>query len=162
MKLFTTTIAATALVTAFQIPACAKSIALIERKCSIENSIYQAIGNTDFKLIFSPSLPNKNINAVVTLKHTKRGNIQIFHMVTSNGYGSSFLTDPKHEETTLNIVVFDRNLKRDRIFRNEVAPEYAFISGLGSNDYYSNNTRNREFLLGDVMWKFDRCSLSNK
>ena len=119
MKLFTTTIAATALVTAFQIPACAKSIALIERKCSIENSVYQAIG-------------------------------------------SSFLTDPKHEETTLNIVVFDRNLKRDRIFRNEVAPEYAFISGLGSNDYYSNNTRNREFLLGDVMWKFDRCSLSNK
>jgi len=162
MKLLTTTITITALVTAFQMSASAQSIDSTGRKCSIQNSVYQAIGNPDFKLIFSPRLPNKNMDAVVTLKHTKRGRIQTFHMVTSNGYGSSFLTDPKREETTLNIVVFDRNLKRDSIFRNEVAPEYAFISDLGSNDYYSNNARNREFLLGDVMWKFDRCSLSSK
>ena len=162
MKLLTTTIAITSLVTAFQMPASAQPIDSTNRKCSIQNSVYQAIGNPDFKLIFSPRLPNKNMDAVVTLEHTKRGKIQIFHMVTSNGYGSSFLTDPNREETSLNIVVFDRNLKRDSIFRNEVAPEYAFISGLGSNDYYSNNARNREFLLADVMWKFDRCNLSSK
>ena len=162
MKLFTTMIAATALITAFQIPACAQSIALTERKCSIENSVYQAIGNPDFELIFSPRLPNKGMDAVVTLKHTKRGRIQTFHMVTSNGYGSSSLIDPQREGTRLNIVVFDRNLKRDSIFRNKVAPEYAFVSGLGSHDYYLNNARSLELLLGEQMWKFDRCNLSSK
>jgi len=157
MKLLTTTIAITALVTALQMPASAQSIASTGRKCSIENSVYQAIGNSDFELIFSPRLPNKGMDAVVTLKHTKRGKVQTFHMVTSNGYGSSFLTDPKREETVLNIVVFDRDLKRDSIFRNKVAPEYAFVAGLGSHDYYLNDARSLELLLGDRMWKFDRC-----
>jgi hypothetical protein len=159
MKLLTTTIAITALVIAFQMPSSAQSIASTGRKCSIENSVYEAIDNPDFELIFSPRLPGKAMDAVVTLKHSKRGKIQTFRMVTSNGYGSSFLINPQREGTSLNIVVFDRNLKKDNIFRNKVAPEYVFVSGLGSEDYYSNNSRNREFLLGEQMWKFDRCSL---
>jgi hypothetical protein len=133
------------------------SIAATKRQCSMHNSAYKAIGNPDFELTFSPRIPNLTMDAVVTLKHSNRGEIKTFHVVTSQGYGSSFLIDPDRDDRTiLNIVVFDRNLEPDRIFRNEVAPEYAFVAGLGSRDYYGPEG-GRKFMLGDRMWKFDRC-----
>ena len=162
MKLLIKTIVATAIFMGLQLPTHTKAATPIASKaCAIQNSVYKAIGNPDFTLIFSLHDPQKtpaNTDAQVTLKHSKRGKIQTFQMTTANGYGSSSLSDP--QDTTgvnLNIVFFDRNLKRDGTFRNQRAPEYTFVAGLGSYDYYSMGEDNRKFLLGDVMWRFDRC-----
>ena len=160
MKLLIKTIVTVALFTSLQLPTLTQPAeANTNKTCTIQNSVYKAIGNPDYQLVFSPPPPNKLIDAVVVLNHTKRGKIQTFHMTTANGYGSSFLSDPKREGVSLNIVVFDRNLKRDSIWRNKVAPEYAFVAGLGARDYYdySSSGDNRKFLLGEVMWRFDRC-----
>ena len=134
-----------------------ETIAATSRKCSIHNSAYKAIGNPNFELTFAPRLPKTTMDAVVTLRHSKRGEITTFHVVSSQGYGSSFLRDPNQDDTSgLNIVVFDRDLKPDTIFRNKIAPEHAFVAGLGSRDYYGPE-EGRKFMLGDRMWKFDRC-----
>ena len=159
MKLLVKTIAIAALFTGLQVPDHTKAATPTGKTCSIQSSFYRAIGNPDFQLVFAPPPPNKIMGAVVSLTHTKRGQIQAFHLTTANGYGSSSLLDPKGARESLNIVFFDRDLKRDGIFRNQHAPEYVFIAGLGSSDYYyySSNGDNRKFLLGDVMWRFDRC-----
>lgn len=131
--------------------------AIASKTCTIQNSIYEAVGNPEFKLTFSPPPRGKVINAVATLQHSKRGKIWVFEMTQSNGYGSSTLLGSNREELSFNIVFFDRNLQPTPGFGNSKAPEYVFVSGLGSADHYSINKGSREFKLGDVMWKFSRC-----
>ena len=92
-----------------------------------------------------------------------RGQVFEFDMVQSQGYGSTSLIDAKGQKRSHLINFFNSDLSQKSIFRAETAPKYIFVSGLGSEDYYGNSLRGgRKIMLGDVMWKLDRCKLNGK
>lgn len=144
------------------------AIAQKERKvigqnfCPLTKSVYRAIGNPTFELIFGAS---KSVIATefaaFTLKHKTRGNIVAYNLGRSMGYGSLYLTEvgQKAESESgekLKPYFFDSNWKNINGITNPV-PRYFFVAGLGADDWYSNRNGSRTAPLGDVMWQFERC-----
>jgi hypothetical protein len=126
--------------------------------CAIQKSVYRAIGKTDYKLTFDQPLSELAgvSQAIANLEHSKRGKIATFVLSQSNGYGKFSLSEPKSEETSHTTVFFDATLKEVRNLNK--APIYLQISGLGSDDWYSSDRKgNRDYPLGDVMWKLSTC-----
>ena len=71
--------------------------------------------------------------------------------------------DTLADNSPLNLFFFDQaSQSATPLFLEETteAPEYAFVSGLGSYDYYARRgtiTEETPPLLGDMMWVYDRC-----
>jgi hypothetical protein len=126
--------------------------------CPIHKSVYHAIGKTDYKLIFSNPLSQLAgvSQASATLEHSKRGKIAIFVLTQSNGYGRFALSEQRsQDDESYTTVFFDAALKE--VKNVSKSPLYLQISGLGSGDWYSDRKGNRDYPLGDVMWKLSNC-----
>ena len=122
--------------------------------CELTRSVYRAVGNPAFQLVFSdpPASVAGVVRATVTLQHPKRGKILSLYLNQSQGYGAFVLADPKNSEASYPLYFFNQKLEFGGASR-----AYTFVAGLGVSDYYSNRLGSRETILGDVMWKFDSC-----
>jgi hypothetical protein len=133
-----------------------------QKTCPLVKSIYRAIGNPEFELVFGPSQSKIATEvAAFTLKHKARGNIVAYNLGGSMGYGGLYLTAVKQKTNRdsaekLKPYFFDSKWNNINGITNPV-PQYFFISGLGVEDWYSNRPGNRTQPLGDVMWQFERC-----
>lgn len=139
-----------------------KQTATQPKTCPLTKSVYRAIGNPTFELIFGASKSGIATEvAAFTLKHKTRGNIVAYNLGGSMGYGSLYLTEvgQKAEGESgekLKPYFFDSNWKNINGITNPV-PRYFFVAGLGADDWYSNRNGSRTTPLGDVMWQFERC-----
>jgi hypothetical protein len=138
--------------------------------CKIAQSIYHDSDGKGFELVFGTSIPGVGIsNATATINHPKQKQIYSFSVTQANGYGSiSFLSiNPTRNGLkygdSFGINFFDQNLRSATpgILGREVqAPKYAFISGLGSYDYYrkrSTVSKDTPPILGELLWIYERC-----
>lgn len=138
--------------------------------CKIAQSIYHDSDGKGFELVFGTSIPGTGISyATATINHPKQNQIYSFSVTQSNGYGSiSFLSiNPTSNGleygNSFGINFFDQNLRSATLGvlgREVQAPKYAFISGLGSYDYYkkrSTVSKDTPPLLGELMWIYERC-----
>ena len=125
--------------------------------CELTRSVYRAVGNPDFQLIFAKPPTNLAavVRATVTLQHPKRGTILSLYLNQSQGYGAFVLSDPKTDEANYPLYFFNEKLESTSVGKE--APAYTFVATLGVSDYYSNRSGNRQNILGDVMWKLDAC-----
>lgn len=133
-----------------------------QKFCPLTKSVYRAIGNPTFELIFGASKSGIATEvAAFTLKHKTRGNIVAYNLGGSMGYGSLYLTEVGQKAESeagekLKPYFFDSNWKNINGITNPV-PRYFFVAGLGANDWYSNRNGSRTTPLGDVIWQFERC-----
>jgi hypothetical protein len=133
-----------------------------QKFCPLTRSIYRAIGNPTFELIFGASKSGIATEfASLTLKHKTRGNIVAYNLGGSMGYGSLYLTEVGQKTEgdaveKLKPYFFDSNWKNINGITNLV-PRYFFVAGLGVDDWYSNRNGSRTTPLGDVIWQFERC-----
>lgn len=124
--------------------------------CDITKQIYRDVDGKGFELRFNNPPSNSALHfATVVLYHPKRNNIGVFKVGTSQGFGTIYLEPQTESENNITAYFFDSQLKS---VENYNLGEFLFISGLGSWDWYDNQMNNsREIVLGNSMWKFDRC-----
>jgi hypothetical protein len=133
----------------------------VAQECNLYQSVYSDVDNKGFELVFSKGRTNSaSIYATAIIEHPTLGTIWSFDVTQSQGYGTTFLLNnkinPRKDSYAINF--FNQRLESDRTFswrRRNTAPVYAFISGLGSDDYYRRRSSNL-FLL-DTMWVHKRC-----
>jgi hypothetical protein len=131
--------------------------------CPLNRATYSAIGKPAFDLQFSPIVKPKIASEFValTIQHRDRGTIATYHLGSSLGYGSYYLRDANtsiedDRKASLKPVFFDANFQQARDPAPS-APQYLFISGLGSDDWYSDRPGNRETPVAEVMWQRSGC-----
>lgn len=128
--------------------------------CDITHAIYKDINNKGFELRFNDPPQNSAVLfATVTLWHPKRGNINNFEVGSSQGFGTVYLfpKSPIESETVSQISAYFFDSNFQELDRPEIST-HIFISGLGSWDWYENQmSGSRDTVLGNPMWKFDRC-----
>jgi hypothetical protein len=98
----------------------------------------------------------------LTIPHRDRGSLGTYHIGRSQGYGSYYMQDlaKSFEDDTdadLKPVFFNANLQKANSAETSNAPKYVVISGLGSRDWYTDRSGNRDNPLGEVMWRFSSC-----
>jgi hypothetical protein len=138
--------------------------------CKIDQSVYRDTDNKGFELVFGKSIPNNGISrATAVIRHPLQKQIYSFNVTQSNGYGSTFLQlikpNNNSEDKSYVINFFNQNFKSAGLIlgREEQAPKYLFITGLGSDDYYkrrsrsSKDSQNNPPYLFDLMWVYERC-----
>ncbi|MEO0986543.1 MAG: hypothetical protein AAFY20_13450 [Cyanobacteria bacterium J06639_14] len=138
--------------------------------CQISQSIYRDADGKGFELIFGRAIPGTaSSDATATISHSQQTQVYYFDVGQSSGYGTISLADLSPQNGTLadnsplNLFFFDQASQSvTPLFLEETteAPEYAFVSGLGSYDYYARRgmiTEDTPPLLGDMMWVYDRC-----
>jgi hypothetical protein len=132
-------------------------------QCPIGRATYSAIGKPAFELQFSPIAKPKIASEFValTIQHRDRGTVATYHLGGSLGYGSYYLRDANtsiedDSNASLKPVFFDANFQQARDPAPS-APQYLFISGLGSDDWYSDRPGNRETPIAEVMWQRSGC-----
>jgi hypothetical protein len=92
-----------------------------KKTCPLTKSIYRAIGNPEFELMFGASKSGiASEFASLTLKHKTRGSITTYNLGESTGYGSFYLatTQPKANDESdekLMPYFFDRNWKSIKV-----------------------------------------------
>ncbi|MEO0375997.1 MAG: hypothetical protein AAF329_15535 [Cyanobacteria bacterium P01_A01_bin.17] len=123
--------------------------------CPLTKSVFTAMGNSNYSMVFAPaSGAFASVPYTVTIGHTQRGPIDLFDYSASVGYPSPSLNlrkDQNRAARSFSIYFFDANLRP--VYDGEQAT-YAFVSGLGAYDYYSNvDTGSRTNEMGSVMWK---------
>lgn len=137
--------------------------------CKISQSVYRDAEGHGFELVFGDSLPGVGgSRATATIRHSTQGQLYHFNVTQANGYGSISLLTINATSNGLEfrdgfgIYFFDQELKSAMgiLGREQQAPQYAFIPGLGSHDYYRRrmtNTNESTLFLSDTMWIHDRC-----
>jgi hypothetical protein len=131
--------------------------------CPLNRATYSAIGKPAFELQFSPIAKPKIASEFValTIQHRDRGTIATYHLGSSLGYGSYYLRDANtsiedDRNASLKPVFFDANFQQAKDPAPS-APQYLFISGLGSDDWYSNLPGSRETPIAEVLWQRSGC-----
>jgi hypothetical protein len=136
--------------------------------CPIAQATYTAIGNPalslQFRSLIKPAIASEIVS--FTLKHKTRGEIVTYNLGGSNGYASLYLRDAAtsiedDRGSDLKPVFFDANWKHAGL-PLKTAPQYFFVSGLGSNDWYTERSGNRDQPVGEVMWQFSGCATGAK
>ncbi len=129
--------------------------------CSIQKSVYRDANNRGFELVFKEAIPAVgSLRATATINHSQQNNLYRFDVVQGSGYGSFFVM-AQSKEFVMNF--FNANLGTadiSSVGSDVEAPKAAFISGLGSHDYYNRKnevSENTAPLLGDTMWIYERC-----
>jgi hypothetical protein len=135
--------------------------------CKISQSIYRDVDGKGFELVFKPATGSGFGGAYGTaiIQQAKLGRLYNFSFTQANGYGSMSLISLKPDgsgfaDGDFGINFFDASLKSPNTsFNTEAnAPKYAFISGLGSHDYYRRRSSSgNNLLLKDTMWVYSRC-----
>ncbi|MEO0532922.1 MAG: hypothetical protein AAF215_03545 [Cyanobacteria bacterium P01_A01_bin.123] len=133
--------------------------------CPIAQSVYRDVEGQGFELVFSEST-NTVSKATATITHPDQAQLHRFDVTQASGYGSIFLSsidaagEPLGNGDSLEIYFFDEDFgdATPTFLGDETeSPEYTFIAGLGSHDYYSRRGSVTPPLLGDIMWIHDRC-----
>lgn len=133
--------------------------------CPIGQSVYRDVSGQGIELIFSEST-NLVSKATAAINHPDNAHLYRFDVTQASGYGSVFLTsidaegEPMGNSESLGLFFFDVTLgpATPTFWGDEpTAPEYAFIAGLGSHDYYHRRGAIAPPLLTDMMWIHDRC-----
>lgn len=134
--------------------------------CKISQSVYRDAEGKGLELVFGSPPQGSPFLASVALHHAQKTVLYQFNLTQANGYGSISLQwrqrpNANLQSFRLNFFGQDFTSATPGVFGQEPqAPQYAFITDLGSWDYYqrrgkvSNQTPPH---LGDVMWVHDRC-----
>jgi hypothetical protein len=139
--------------------------------CKISQSVYRDLDGKGFELVFGPRLPGLPgvSQATAIIQHTRQTEVHAFSLTQANGYGSISLSALKSTTNGLEygqrftINFFDQNLRSASpgVFGREIhAPKYAFISDLGSYDYYTRRemvAKGAPPFLKDTAWVYARC-----
>ena len=136
--------------------------------CPIAESVYHDIDGLGFELVFSEGVPDlASSRATAMINHPNQAGLYNFSMTQANGYGSitigRFSEDGSTIQASYPINFFDDQMRSaNPLFLGEEldAPAYAFITGLGSDDFYRRRSTADDTnvpLLGDLIWVFDRC-----
>jgi hypothetical protein len=131
--------------------------------CQIARSVYRDADRKGFELVFDAPIMTTGTSAIATINHVRQGRLYSFNVTQASGYGSIFLWNDLERGDSLRLNFFGQNLTSATpiVLGEELKPpDYAFIAGLGSYDYYRRRsyvTENSPPLLGDVMWIYDRC-----
>lgn len=138
--------------------------------CKISQSVYRDTDGKGFELVFGAPPPGSPFLASVTLHHTQQKLLYRFNLTQANGYGSISLLwrqspDQKGQSFPLNFFSQDFKAATPVIFgREEQAPTYAFITGLGRFDYYQRRGQisgHTPPQMVDMMWVHSRCLSRN-
>lgn len=137
--------------------------------CKISQSIYRDANSQGFELVFGPPVAGTPFLATATINHPQHSQLHRFHLTQANGYGSISLLirtagqQPKqnHQGFRLNFFNQDSKSATPGVFgRESEAPQYAFITDLGSFDYYQRRgqiTGSTPPAMRDNLWIHDRC-----
>ena len=146
------------------LPIYSSAAATPSQDCPLIQSIYRDVSGKGFELVFGPPLTKKIYPASAVIQHVQAGKLYEFDVSQSSGYGSVWLGTLKQLSSgrlkSFWITFFDQDLQEATPlwFREaKKAPQYAVIAELGSYDYYQRHGTKNPPLIGDVMWKFDRC-----
>jgi hypothetical protein len=126
--------------------------------CKLTDRIYRDAANRGFELEFYPPVerPTSLNFATVRIRHTAGETLYEFYMTQSQGYGSvSLIGDDK----SFGINFFNADLTTAS-WGDADGAEHVFIAELGAHEYYHRRRQRAEYetpILGEVMWKLDRC-----
>jgi hypothetical protein len=130
--------------------------------CDLISSIYRNVGDGGFELEFSSANRSSSGGnfASATLKYPNGSILYTFSLTQAQGYGTVSLIEAGGGDSfEVNFFNADLTPASWASWRRSAAPTYLFISGLGAAQYYRERDQVGEMvpLLGDVIWKFDRC-----
>ena len=131
--------------------------------CPLTQSIYRDADGKGFELAFSSPRPKTPYPASAIIQHAQGGRMYEFDVSQSSGYGSVWLNTLKNypgPPRSFWITFFDQDLKAATpiwLLDAKTAPKYAAIAELGGHDHYRRRGTKNPPLIGDVMWRFDRC-----
>ncbi|MEM0980028.1 MAG: hypothetical protein AAGH78_07120 [Cyanobacteria bacterium P01_H01_bin.58] len=135
----------------------ATDIALDSNTCGLEGSVYRDANQQGFELKVAG--PDANLSLIapltVTIQH-QEAQLYYYAITISSGYASYYLMT---EHNSLRLDFFQADLTNVEL-DIETAPAIAFISGLGSHDYYNRRgmlDADSPPLIGDTLWLFERC-----
>jgi hypothetical protein len=126
--------------------------------CALTDRVYRDVANRGFELEFYPPVerPTSLNFATVRIRHTAGETLYEFYMTQSQGYGTvSLIGDDKG----FRINFFNADLTTAS-WGDADGAEYVFIAELGAHEYSHRGRQRAENetpILGEVMWKFDRC-----
>lgn len=133
--------------------------------CPLHASIYRDVGNQGFELMWQEGIPQQ-ASSKATL-HIRLNDESLYHLdlTQASGYGTLFLTVLDRDRAPVQVPNLTLNFFDDTLLNanpyffdlEQPAPTYAFITGLGSHDYYQR--RGEDMLVGETLWVFDRCTL---
>lgn len=138
--------------------------------CRISQSVYRDVDGKGFELVFGAPPKGSPFLASATLHHSLQDPLYRFNLTQANGYGSISLLwrqrpNSKPQSFPLNFFSQDFTSATPIIFgREPQAPKYAFITDLGSFDYYQRRGKISDQTppqIVDTMWVHDRCLNSN-
>lgn len=142
------------------------SESVLATPCKISQSVYRDADGKGFELVFGAPKTGSPFLASATIQHSQQDPLYRFNLTQANGYGSiSLLWQPKTKQQIqsfrLNFFCQDFKSATPVIFgREPQAPKYAFITDLGSFDYYQRRSRISDQTppqIVDMMWVHDRC-----
>jgi hypothetical protein len=135
----------------------ATALPALAQTCPLTRRVYRNVNERGFVLEFRPAPPNSAIvSATAIVSQDVRGIIFKFELVRSQGYGSYNLVQGKEAYPAY---FFDKDGKQ---FNRDGTPPLLFVSGLGSADYYLNQTKGgRTIFMGDNFWQFAYCRSGN-
>jgi hypothetical protein len=130
--------------------------------CDLTSSIYRDVGNGGFELEFTSANQSSSGGnfASATVKYPNGSILYTFSLTQAQGYGTvSLMQAGGRDSFTVNFFNADLTPASWVSWRWSATPTYLFINGLGAAQYYCerNQVGRTVPLLGDVMWKFDRC-----
>lgn len=133
------------------------AIALDSDTCGLEGSVYRDANQQGFELKVAGPDADLSLIAPLTVTIQHQGETLYYYAITiSSGYSSYYLMT---QHDTLRLDFFQADLTNVEL-DSETAPAVAFISGLGSHDYYNRRgaiDANSPPLIGDTLWLFERC-----
>jgi hypothetical protein len=128
--------------------------------CPLSQSVYRDVNGQGFALVWGEAIADL-ASSKATLQISYDGE-RLYHwsLTQASGYGTISLgsLDSDPLTTALTLTFFDSELAdaTPRFFEAELpAPTYAFIAGLGRDDYYER--RGEDPLVGETLWRFDHC-----
>lgn len=146
------------------------SESVLAAPCKISQSVYRDTDGKGFELVFGAPKNGTPFLASATIQPSQQDPLYRFNLTQANGYGSiSLLWQPKTKQNSqsfrLNFFSQDLQSATPVIFgREPQAPRYAFITDLGSFDYYQRRGQISDQTppqIVDMMWVHDRCVGSN-
>lgn len=135
--------------------------------CKISQSVYRDADGKGFELMFGAPPKGSPFLASATLRHPQQDPLYRFSLTQASGYGAiSLMFRQQHSQQVqsfrLNFFSQDLQAATPGVFGQEPqAPKYAFITDLGSFDYYQRRGKISDQTppqIADMMWVHDRCS----
>lgn len=146
------------------------SESVLAAPCKISQSVYRDTDGKGFELVFGAPPNGSPFLASVALHHAQQDPLYRFNLTQANGYGSISLLwrhQPHQPVQSFRLNFFSQDFKSATpvVFgREPQAPKYAFITDLGSFDYYQRRSEISDQTppqIVDMMWVHDRCLSSN-